>query len=242
VKAVVSTDVHVADSDHEPALSLSDVGRCFAASPEPVWAVRDANLVLAAGTFTCLFGESGSGKSTLLNLMAGLDSATTGTIVVDGTDVGALVEDERARMRLERVGVIFQDHNLIEEFSAVENVMLPLEALGARPAQAREHARAELERVGLAGLEERFPAELSGGQRQRVGIARALVGGRRLLLADEPTGALDSANSRALFELLRGICDQGTTVVLATHELTSRDFADVVYELHDGTPMRAEAR
>ncbi|MDQ3678928.1 MAG: ABC transporter ATP-binding protein [Actinomycetota bacterium] len=223
-------------------MALRAVGRCFAASPEPVWAVREADLVLEAGTFACLLGESGSGKSTLLNLIAGLDAATSGTIVVDGSDVGAMDEDQRARMRLQRVGVVFQDHNLIEEFSAVENVMLPLEAVGMSPARARETARAELERVGLAGLEERFPAELSGGQCQRVGIARALMGGRRILLADEPTGALDSVNSRALFELLRGICDEGTTVVLATHELMSREFADVVYELHDGTPTRVDAR
>ena len=228
----------VSESDGGPAVSLEAVSRCFATVAEPVWAVRDATLALGWGTFACLLGASGSGKSTLLNVIAGLDSATSGTVIVDGADVGALDEDGRARMRLERVGVVFQDHNLIEEFSAVENVMLPLEALGLRSAEARDRARAELERVGLAGLEERLPAELSGGERQRVGIARALVGGRRVLLADEPTGALDSDSSLALFELLRRICDQGATVFLATHELVSCEFADVVYELHDGTPAR----
>jgi putative ABC transport system ATP-binding protein len=231
----------VADGAAMAALTLNDVSRCFAASPEPVWAVRDASFSVDAGSFVCLVGASGAGKSTLLNVIAGLDSATSGTILVDDTDVGALSEEQRARLRLERVGVVFQDHNLIEEFTACENVMLPLEVLGVRVAEARDRAEAELDRVGLDGLGERYPAQLSGGQRQRVGIARALVGGRRLLLADEPTGALDSVNSRALFELLRGLCDQGTTVLLGTHELMSQDFADTIYEMRDGRPVEVDA-
>ena len=227
----------IANGRAAAALTLLDVNRCFAASPEPVWAVREASFSVDAGMFVCLVGASGAGKSTLLNLIAGLDSATSGTILVEGTDVGLLSEEQRARLRLERVGVVFQDHNLIEEFTANENVMLPLEALGAPAQKARARAEAELERVGLHGLGQRFPAQLSGGQRQRVGIARALVGGRRLLVADEPTGALDSANSRALFQLLRGLCDQGTTVLLGTHELMSQDFADTIYEMRDGRPV-----
>ena len=227
----------IANGTTAAALTLQDVSRCFAASPEPVWAVREASFSVDAGMFVCLVGASGAGKSTLLNLIAGLDSATSGTILVEDTDVGLLSEEQRARLRLERVGVVFQDHNLIEEFTANENVMLPLEALGAPAQKARAHAEAELERVGLHGLGQRFPAQLSGGQRQRVGIARALVGGRRLLVADEPTGALDSANSRALFQLLRGLCDQGTTVLLGTHELMSQDFADTIYEMRDGRPV-----
>jgi len=219
------------------AVALKGVSRCFASSSEEVWAVRDATFWVEEGKFVCLFGASGSGKSTLLNLIAGLDSATSGTIEVAGVDVGALGEDRRARLRLERVGVVFQDHNLIEEFTAVENVMLPLEALGGSASEARAKARAELDRVGLEGLGGRFPGQLSGGQRQRVGIARALAGDRRLLLADEPTGALDSGNSRALFELLRRLCDQGSTVLLATHEAMSREFADVVLEISDGVPV-----
>ncbi len=200
--------------------------------------MHEADLTIPTGTFTCLFGASGSGKSTLLNLMAGLDSATAGTITVCGTDVGALDEEGRARLRLERVGVVFQDHNLIEEFTAAENVMLTMEVRGEPTKVARTAAIDLLERVGLTGLSNRFPGQLSGGQRQRVGIARALAGERRLLLADEPTGALDSVTSRALFELLRELCvNHECTVVLATHETMSIEFGDIVYEMMDGKPI-----
>lgn len=142
----MSTRMH--DESHDgmtpraaAAVRLDDVSRCFAVLPEPVWAVRDASLTVDVGTFVCLVGASGAGKSTLLNLIAGLDSATSGTILVDGTDVGALTEEQRARLRLARVGVVFQDHNLIEEFTACENVMLPLEALGLGVPEARARAR-----------------------------------------------------------------------------------------------------
>lgn len=220
-----------------PAVALSGVTRTFQTSAETVHAVRDADLAILAGTFACVFGASGSGKSTLLNLIAGLDSATRGSVVVLGTAMDALNEDGRARLRLEHVGVVFQDDNLIEEFTAGENVALPLEVLGARQAEAASVARAQLARVGLDGLGRRLPAQLSGGQRQRVGIARALVGRRSLLLADEPTGALDSANSRALFALLRSLADEGTTVILATHEPLARAYADRIFEMVDGRPV-----
>lgn len=220
-----------------PAVVLDDVTRSFDTGSEIVYAVRDASLRIERGTFTCLFGASGSGKSTLLNLVAGLDSPTSGTVTVLGSDVGSLTEDARARLRLERVGVVFQDGNLIEEFTAEENVMLPIEVRGAPASAARAQALVQLDRVGLSGLGSRYPAELSGGQRQRVGIARGLVGHRELLLADEPTGALDSANSQALFQLLRDLADDGMTIVLATHELRSREFADVLFEMRDGEPV-----
>lgn len=225
------------DDAVDPSVALSGVTRTFETSAETVHAVRDADLAIPAGTFACLFGASGSGKSTLLNLIAGLDSATRGSVVVLGTAMDALDEDGRARLRLEHVGVVFQDDNLIEEFTAAENVALPLEVLGAGRADAASDARGQLARVGLEGLGRRFPAQLSGGQRQRVGIARALVGRRRLLLADEPTGALDSANSRALFALLRALADEGTTVILATHEPLAREYADSVFEMVDGRPI-----
>lgn len=223
------------------AVVVEGVSRSFVSPSETVWAVRDGSFEVARGSFVCLFGASGSGKSTLLNLLAGLDSATTGMVRVGDTEVGGLSEDQRSRLRLERVGVVFQDHNLIEEFTAAENVMLPLEVLGRPVAAARAQAEEQLDRVGLAGLGARYPAELSGGQRQRVGIARALVGDRELLLADEPTGALDSVTSQALFALFRRLCDEGTTVIIATHELMAREFADVVLEMHDGRPVPVAA-
>jgi putative ABC transport system ATP-binding protein len=196
--------------------------------------VRDVTFTAAAGEFVCVFGASGSGKSTLLNLLAGLDSPDMGRLEVGGHDLGALDETGRARLRLETVGVIFQDHNLVDEFTARENAALPLEIRGVRRAEAFEAADAELRRVGLEGLEDRRPRQMSGGQQQRVGIARALVGDRRVLLADEPTGALDSGNSRALFELIRHLCDQGTLAVVCSHDALCQEFADTVYEMVDG--------
>ena len=132
------------------------------------------------------------------------------------------------------MGVVFQDHNLIEEFTAVENVMLPLEVAGQSVRRARAAAESQLAVVGIEKLSDRLPRQLSGGQKQRVGIARALVGDRRVLLADEPTGALDSANSLALFETLRSLCVDGTCVVLATHDPLAQDFASSVYTMTDG--------
>jgi ABC-type lipoprotein export system ATPase subunit len=221
-------------------LSVHDVSRSYRSGVETVWAVQDANLRARHGEFVCVFGASGSGKSTLINLIAGLDTPDSGTILVESVDVGRLNESQRARLRLEKVGVVFQDHNLVEEFTAVDNVALPLEVLGVKTDEARSQAVVQLERVGLAGLGPRLPNQLSGGQRQRVGIARALVGSRQILLADEPTGALDSKNSRALFELLRELCDQGALVVVCTHDLMIKEFADTIYEMVDGRLMVSE--
>jgi len=190
--------------------------------------------VAYAGEFVCVFGASGSGKSTLMNLLAGLDLPDSGEIRVGGRDVGRLDESGRARLRLETVGVVFQDHNLLEELTAAENVALPSEASGADPEAAREEAVRQLARVGLSGLEGRYPHQLSGGQRQRVGIARALTGQRAILLADEPTGSLDSAASTDLFALIRTLCDEGLLAIVFSHDHDCRRFADTLYEMTDG--------
>jgi putative ABC transport system ATP-binding protein len=221
-----------------PLLSVEGAGRRYVTGAETVWAVREASFEAHAGEFVAVFGASGSGKSTLVNLLAGLDVPDDGTVWIGQADVGALDEDARARLRLGTVGVVFQDHNLVEEFSAAENVALPLEVRGWTYRDALREAEVHLDRVGLAGLGGRLPSQLSGGQRQRVGIARALVGDRRVLLADEPTGALDSANSRALFELIRALCDDGTLAVVCSHDLMVRRFADTVYEMVDGQVLR----
>lgn len=221
-------------------LRVQQVSRAFVTLVETVHAVREVSFAARAGEFVCIFGPSGSGKTTLLNLIAGLDVPDSGTIHVAGVDVGALDEAGRARLRLETVGVVFQDHQLIEEFTAWENVALPLEVRGVPLEQARAAALAELERVGLGGLADRLPSQLSGGQRQRVGIARALAGQRRVLLADEPTGSLDSANSRALFALIRALCDQGTLAVVCSHDPLCQEYADTVYEMVDGRLSRRE--
>ncbi len=215
-------------------LEVSRVSRTYVSQAETVHAAREVTFSPQAGEFVCIYGPSGSGKTTLLNLIAGLDIPDSGSIHVDGIDVGALDEGGRARLRLETIGVVFQDHQLIDEFTAWENVALPLEVRGLPGKQARAAAVAELERVGLGGLGDRLPSQLSSGQRQRVGIARALVGQRRVLLADEPTGSLDSTNGRALFALIRALCDQGTLAVVCTHDPLAHEYADAVYELVDG--------
>jgi putative ABC transport system ATP-binding protein len=218
----------------EPLVTVDGAGRRYVTGAETVWAVRDASFEARPGEFVAVFGASGSGKTTLINLLAGLDVPDTGTIRIGPADVGTLDEDARARLRLDIVGVVFQDHNLVDEFTAAENVALPLEVRGRTYRDALREAVVQLGRVGLDGLDARLPNQLSGGQRQRVGIARALAGERRVLLADEPTGALDSANSRALFALLRDLCDQGTLAIVCSHDLMVREFADTGYEMVDG--------
>lgn len=208
--------------------------RTYVSEAERVDAVDEVDMAARGAEFVGLFGHSGSGKTTLLNLIAGLDSATGGELWVSGTDMLAASEDERVRLRRETVGMVHQTDHLIEEFTAAENVALPLEAKGVAAREALAEAGALLERVGLTGREGRFPRQLSGGQRQRVGIARALTGGRRILLADEPTGSLDSTNAAAIFGLLRELCDDGRLVVVASHDPACREFATRTIDMLDG--------
>jgi ABC-type lipoprotein export system ATPase subunit len=209
--------------------------KVFGQDPNRVVAVDDVTLVLSAGELMCLQGASGSGKSTLLNLVAGLDLPDAGSVQVDGEVVSSMTEDQRADLRLRRVGVIFQDDNLVDELDAVENVSLPLLALGTPVGETRELALAAMARVGVEAVARRHPRQMSGGQRQRVGIARGLVGGRSILVADEPTGALDSANSVELFRLLRELCDSaGAAVLVATHDPLAERFATRNVTIRDG--------
>lgn len=217
-----------------PLIRVSSATKAYTSEAEAVWAARDVDLVAYPGEFVCVFGASGSGKSTLLNLLAGLDLPDSGEIQVGDQHVCRLHESGRAQLRLGTVGVVFQDHNLLEEFTAAENVALPLEASGTKPRAAREEALQQLARVGLSGLEARHPHQLSGGQRQRVGVARALTGRRAVLLADEPTGSLDSAATTDLFALIRTLCDEGLVAVVCSHDPEGQRFADTVYEMTDG--------
>lgn len=216
------------------SISVNGLRVEFTTSAETVHAVNGVDLDIPEGQFVGLLGASGSGKTTLINVLAALENATAGTVVVGGHDLGALEPAEKARLRREDVGVVFQDNNLIQEFTARENVALPLIVGGMKRREADAEAGEMLHAVGLDGLEDRLPRKLSGGQQQRVGIARALVGGRRVLLADEPTGALDSENSRAILGLFADLSGEGVTVVIATHDGLIEEFADRIIVLRDG--------
>lgn len=216
------------------ALVISDVRRIHGSGAQEVAALDGVDLTVHDGELVAVMGPSGSGKSTLLNLAGGLDTPTSGTVSVVGEQISTLDATGRARLRRRWVGYVFQSLNLIPALTALENVGLPRELDGAPRRTARREAKAALAEVGLADLGPRFPDELSGGQQQRVAIARALVGPRRLLLADEPTGALDSVTGEAVMRVLRARVDAGAAALLVTHEPRFAAWADRVIFLRDG--------
>jgi putative ABC transport system ATP-binding protein len=215
-------------------LRFAGVGREFRSGEQTVRALVDVTLDVAAGELVAVMGQSGSGKSTLLAIGGGLDTPTTGQVWVEGTALVGLDPTALARLRRDRIGYVFQDFNLVTGLTAAENVALPRELAGATTRSARREALAALAEVDLNGQADRFPDELSGGQQQRVAIARALVGQRRLVLADEPTGALDSATGLAVLELIRNRVDAGAAGVLVTHEARLAGYADRIVFLRDG--------
>ncbi len=215
------------------ALEVRDLTRTYGADAGAVTALAGVDLAFARGTFTAVMGPSGSGKSTLLNCVAGLDRPTGGRVLLDGRDVTDLCEDDRTRLRRERIGFVFQGFHLLPYLSAEQNVGLPLRLAGRRQDKAR--VRALLDRVGLGDRGGHLPGALSGGQQQRVAIARSLVTGPAVVLADEPTGALDSATARDVLALLRESVDQlHQTVVMVTHDPVAASYADTVVFLVDG--------
>ncbi|MEU6796202.1 ABC transporter ATP-binding protein [Nonomuraea wenchangensis] len=211
---------------------LAGVTRVHGEGATAVHALKGVSLEVDVGELVAVMGPSGSGKSTLLNLAGGLDRPTSGTVHVGEQDLAAV--RDLAALRRRSVGYVFQDLNLITSLTAAENVMLPRELDGVRSGRAREEAMAVLAEVDSADLADRFPEELSGGQRQRVAIARALVGERRLLLADEPTGALDTRTGDEILRILRARSDAGAAVLLVTHEPRYAAWADRVVFLRDG--------
>ena len=216
------------------ALELRQVWKSYGAGATLVEAVRAIDLSIAAGELVAIMGPSGSGKSTLLTIAGTLEEATSGDVLVCGQDVGSMSRNDRARLRRRSIGYVFQDFNLLPGLTAAENVSLPLELDGTKTRAARAVAAAALDELGLADRAGHFPDELSGGERQRVAIARAVVGERRLLLADEPTGALDSVNGEGVMRLMRAACKRGVAAVMVTHDAQLASWADRVVFLRDG--------
>ena len=217
-----------------PVLELRGAERVHGSGPTAVHALRGVDLSVAAGELVAVMGPSGSGKSTLLTLAGGLDGATSGEVLVEGVPLSGLDRAGLAQLRRRSVGYVFQELNLLPALTAAENVALPLELDGVRARDARARALRALDELDLSALANRLPDDLSGGEQQRVAIARALVGERRLVLADEPTGALDSVSGEGVLALLRARCDAGAAGVLVTHEARHAGWADRVVFLRDG--------
>jgi len=214
-------------------LIARDVTKEYKSGEQNIAVLRDVSFTIEQGDFVAIVGPSGSGKTTLLGLLAGLDTPTRGTVVLDDSDLTKLSENDRARLRGEKVGFVFQSFQLIPTLTAQENVQVPLELRGT--AGATERARELIDRVGLTGRGHHFPTQLSGGEQQRVAIARAFANSPKILFADEPTGNLDNATGHRIFELLQSLNSEGgSTIVLVTHDISLASRASRIIRLLDG--------
>ncbi|MEA1889600.1 MAG: ABC transporter ATP-binding protein [Pseudomonadota bacterium] len=227
--------------ENNNAVKCRGVSKVFSEGELAVHALSDIDIDISAGEFVCLSGASGSGKTTLLNMIGGLDVATSGEITVTGKRLDKMSMSELADLRLHHIGFVFQAYNLIPVLSARENVEFVMQLQGVAADQRQQRAMEILEQVGLTGLENRRPAELSGGQQQRVAVARAIVSKPALILADEPTANLDSANSDKLMTLMRELnASIGTTFIISTHDEGVMKFAKRLVRLHDGRIVEDE--
>jgi putative ABC transport system ATP-binding protein len=215
-------------------LELRSVSKTYGQQAAEVHALRGVDLSVEAGAMVAVMGPSGSGKSTLLTIAGSLEDPTSGEVVVGGAALSGMSRNAKARLRRRAVGFVFQDFNLLPGLTAAENVALPLELDGMAAGKARAAGLQALDGLGLGDRAARFPDELSGGERQRVAIARALAGERRLLLADEPSGALDSVNAEAVMRLIHEACKRGVAAVVVTHDAQLASWADRVVFLRDG--------
>jgi putative ABC transport system ATP-binding protein len=215
-------------------LELRQVSRVYGQGAAQVHALCEVSLDVQQGTMVAVMGPSGSGKSTLLTIAGSLEEPSSGQVLVAGQDLAAMSRNDRARLRRQSTGYVFQDFNLLPGLTAAENVALPLELDGISARKAREAGLRALTDLGLADRASSVPDQLSGGERQRVAIARAVVGDRHLLLADEPSGALDSANGEAVMRMIRTACKQGVAAVVVTHDAQLASWADRVVFIRDG--------
>jgi putative ABC transport system ATP-binding protein len=219
----------------QPVIQLDHIHKTYAMGDVEVHALRGVSLAIRQGEFVAIMGASGSGKSTTMNILGCLDRPTRGTYILDGEDVSQLSKDERADIRCQKIGFVFQGFNLLSRTSALENVELPMLYLGVDSAQRHQRAMEALAAVGLAGREQNHPNQLSGGQQQRVAVARSLVNNPALILADEPTGNLDSRTSVEVMEIFQRLNrERGITLVLVTHETDIAQYADRVVVFKDG--------
>lgn len=214
--------------------SMEGINKFYTMGDEQIHILKDVSLHMDEGEYLSVLGPSGSGKSTLMNLIGCLDTPTSGRYVLGGSLIGEMTEQELAQVRSREIGFIFQNSQLMPRLDAMRNVEMPLVYAGVRPRERRRRAAEMLERVGLADRMHHFPNQLSGGQQQRVAIARALVGNPRLLLADEPTGALDQKTGRQVMALFRELNDEGRTVVMITHDMNVAACARRVVHIIDG--------
>lgn len=215
-------------------IKLANLTKIYGNDSTKVIAVYDISIEIPSGKFVAIVGESGSGKSTLLNLIGALDTATNGSIEIDGEKLENMNKNQLAEFRNKKLGFVFQSYNLDLDFTVLENVEMPLLIAGVDKATRREKAREIIEKLNIGEKMDIYAKKLSGGQRQRVSIARALVGEPDYILADEPTGNLDSQNGAEVIAILRGIADQGKTVILVTHNKNDASVVDLVLEMQDG--------
>jgi putative ABC transport system ATP-binding protein len=224
----------------EPIIRLKDVWKIYRMGEVDVPALRGINIDIVRGDFVAIIGASGSGKSTAMNMIGCLDTPTNGVILLKGHDITMLGENQLAQLRGRTIGFIFQQYNLIPSLTAFQNVLLPLEIQEVPDAEAHKRTEAVLELVGLSDKTHHLPTQLSGGEQQRVSIARSLVGDPEIILADEPTGALDSVTGREVIETLQRLWKKGKTVIMVTHDLNLAQYAHTHVELKDGKVLRVE--
>ena len=215
-------------------IKIENIKKVFRTEDVETWALREVSLEVKAGEFVAIMGPSGCGKSTLLNILGLLSSPSEGTYMLDGKDVSTLSESDRIKLRKGALGFVFQSFNLIDELNVSENIELPLLYMGVSAKDRKEAVKAVIDRVAMGHRAKHFPAQLSGGQQQRVAIARAVISNPKLILADEPTGNLDSKNGREVMELLKELHREGTTIVMVTHSQHDASYADRVVNLFDG--------
>ena len=215
-------------------VQLENVFKDYIQGKEPVHVLRDICMTVDEGEYIAIMGPSGSGKTTLMNLLGCLDVPTSGTYLLEGQDIGSLSDDELADIRNQSIGFVFQNFHLLPKMTALDNVALPLLYRGVIPKERRVRAEAALKLMGLEDRMDFYPNQLSGGQQQRVAIARAIVGNPKLLLADEPTGALDTASGIQIMDIFRRLSQRGITIIMITHELGIAQQADKIYHILDG--------